>query len=113
MPTDTLLVFLLLGVTVVLFASNRVRLDVVAVMVILVLMVSGVLSPRDALSGFGDPVVLLIAGLFVVSEALSRTGVAHSMGNWLVSTAGGGEVRLLVAEKSGCRFPSGWGTSPP
>lgn len=97
MPTDTLLVFLLLGVTVLLFASNRVRLDVVAVMVILVLMVSGVLSPRDALSGFGDPVVLLIAGLFVVSEALFRTGVAHSMGNWLISTAGGGEVRLLVA----------------
>jgi di/tricarboxylate transporter len=97
MPTDTLLVFLLLGVTVVLFASNRVRLDLVAVMVILVLMVSGVLSPSDALSGFGDPVVLLIAGLFVVSEALFRTGVAHSMGNWLVSTAGGGEVRLLVA----------------
>ena len=97
MPTDTLLVFFLLGVTVVLFASNRVRLDVVAVMVILVLMVSGVLSPGDALSGFGDPVVLLIAGLFVVSEALFRTGVAHRMGNWLVSTAGGGEVRLLVA----------------
>ena len=97
MPTDTFLVFLLLGVTVVLFASNRVRLDLVAVMVILVLMVSGVLSPLDALSGFGDPVVLLIAGLFVVSEALFRTGVAHSMGNWLVSTAGGGEVRLLVA----------------
>ena len=97
MPTDTLLVFLLLGVTVALFASNRVRLDVVAVMVILILMVSGVLSPRDALSGFGDPVVLLIAGLFVVSEALFRTGIAHGIGNWLISTAGDDEVRVLIA----------------
>ena len=97
MSTDALIVFLLLGVTVALFASNRVRLDVVAVMAVLVLMVSDVLSPRDALSGFGDPVVLLIAGLFVVSEALFRTGVAHGIGNWLVSTAGGGEVRLLIA----------------
>ena len=97
MTTDALIVFLLLGVTVALFASNRVRLDVVAVMAMLVLMMSDVLSPRDALSGFGDPVVLLIAGLFVVSEALFRTGVAHGIGNWLVSTAGGGEVRLLIA----------------
>ena len=60
---ETLFVFLLLLVTIILFASDRLRLDVVAVLVILALMLSGLLSPGEALAGFGDPVVVLIAGI--------------------------------------------------
>ena len=96
MTGETLFVFGLLFVTIILFVSDRLRLDVVAVLVILVLMVSGLLSPGEALAGFGDPVVLLIAGLFVVGEALLRTGVAHAVGNWLMRVAGTNQTRLLV-----------------
>jgi di/tricarboxylate transporter len=81
---EILFVFLLLLVTIILFVSNRLRLDVVAILVILALMLSGLLSPKEALSGFGGPVVLLIAGLFVFGEGLFRTGVAFSIGNWLM-----------------------------
>jgi di/tricarboxylate transporter len=81
---EILFVFLLLLVTIILFVSNRLRLDVVAILVILAIMLSGLLSPKEALSGFGDPVVLLIAGLFVFGEGLFRTGVAFSIGNWLM-----------------------------
>ena len=96
MTGETLFVFGLLLVTIILFVSDRLRLDVVAVLVILALMLSGLLSPGEALAGFGDPVVLLIAGLFVVGEALLRTGVAYAVGNWLMSVAGTSQTRLLV-----------------
>jgi len=96
MTGETLFVFGLLLVTIILFVSDRLRLDVVAMLVILVLMLSGLLSPGEALAGFGDPVVILIAGLFVVGEALLRTGVAYAVGNWLMRVAGNSQTRLLV-----------------
>jgi len=96
MSIDTLFVFGLLLVTVILFASDRVRLDIIAIAVILLLMLSGLLTPGEALSGFGDPVVLLIAGLFVVGEGLFRTGIAFAVGDWLMQVAGTNELRLTV-----------------
>jgi di/tricarboxylate transporter len=96
MTGETLFVFGLLLVTIILFVSDRLRLDGVAMLVILVLMLSGLLSPGEALAGFGDPVVLLIAGLFVVGEALLRTGIAYAVGNWLMRVAGTSQTRLLV-----------------
>ena len=71
MTGETLFVFLLLLSTIILFVSDRLRLDVVAMLVILALMLSGLLSAKEALAGFGDPVVVLIAGLFVIGENFS------------------------------------------
>ena len=96
MTGEAIFVFGLLFVTIVLFISDRLRLDVVAIMVILALMLSGLLSPEEALAGFGDPVVLLIGGLFVIGEGLFRTGIAHAVGNWLMEVAGTNETRLMV-----------------
>ncbi|MEJ2363587.1 MAG: SLC13 family permease, partial [Deltaproteobacteria bacterium] len=96
MTAEILFVFGLLLITVILFVSGRFRLDVVAIMVILALILSGLLSPTAALAGFGDPVVLLIAGLFVVGEGLFRTGVAYAVGDWLMRVAGTSESRLLI-----------------
>jgi di/tricarboxylate transporter len=96
MTGEILFIFGLLLITIILFVSGLFRLDVVAIMVILALILSGLLSPTTALAGFGDPVVLLIAGLFVVGEALFRTGVAYAIGDWLMSVAGTSEKRLLI-----------------
>lgn len=96
MTTEMLLVFALLAATIALFVSDRLRMDVIAIMLILALMLTGVLSASEALAGFGDPLVILIAGLFVVGEGLFRTGIAYSIGNWLVGMAGTSETRLLV-----------------
>ncbi len=79
-----------------LFASGRVRLDVTALLVVLALILTGTLTPREALAGFGDPVVLLVAALFVVGEMLSRTGVTYAIGGWLLRVGGSSETRLLV-----------------
>lgn len=75
---EMLTVFGILGAAGLLFASGRVRLDIVSLLSLLALMLTGILSPSEALSGFGNPVLLLVASLLVVGESLTRTGVAHA-----------------------------------
>ncbi len=95
-PGPALLVFAILAATIVLFVSERLRLDVVALMALLALSLFGILSPAEALAGFADPVVLMIAGLFVVGDGLFQTGVARAMGRLPAKLAGDSEIRLLV-----------------
>lgn len=96
MNSDLLLVLGLLAISVVLFVRNKPRMDVVALLVILALPLSGILSVQEALSGFSDPSVILIAALFVIGNGLVRTGIAYRLGDWLVRQAGNSETRLLV-----------------
>src|SRR5262249_20851797 len=91
-----LLVFGVLAGAVGLFAWGRPRADIVAILVVLALMVSRVLTPQQALAGFGDPVVILIAAIFIVGEALVNTGVAHRLGEAVLKAGGGHETRLIV-----------------
>lgn len=97
MNVDMLLVSGLLALTVVLFASERLRLDVVALLALLTLMLTGILTPVEALAGFSDPIVLIIAGLFIVGAGLFQTGVADALGQRLARFAGAGEARLVSA----------------
>ena len=71
--TITLLV---LALSAVFFMLGRVRSDLVALCALLALVLSGVLTPEEALSGFSNPVVIMMAGLFVVSGAIFQTGLA-------------------------------------
>jgi di/tricarboxylate transporter len=96
MGADGWLVFGVLGVTVALFLTDRLRLDLVALLAVIALMVLRVLTPAEALAGFSDDLVLIIAGLFVVGGGLFRTGVAAVLGDRLSRVAGTGPVRLLV-----------------
>jgi di/tricarboxylate transporter len=76
MWTDSSFVFALIAVTAVLMASNKVSFDIVALLVVLALMLSGTLTVGEALAGFGSPVVMLVACLLLVlGEMLDRTGV--------------------------------------
>jgi di/tricarboxylate transporter len=77
-------------------ASNRIRYDAVALLVVLALMLSGVLSVGESLSGFGSPVVVLVVCLLIVGEMLARTGVAAAVGDWILRRGGKSEWRLLV-----------------
>ena len=67
--------FIILGAAVALFIWNRLPIGIVAIAVTLSLWATGVLTLNQAFAGFGDPVVIFIASLFVVSEALDATGV--------------------------------------
>lgn len=96
MNTQLILVLALLLVCIGLFVVNRPRMDVVALLAIVVLPLCGVISVSEALAGFSDPNVILIAALFVLGEGLVRTGVAYKIGEWLVKNGGGSETRLLI-----------------
>jgi di/tricarboxylate transporter len=93
---DAVFVFALIAVAALAMASNRVRYDVVALLVVLSLMLSGVLSVGQALAGFGSSVVVMVAALLVVGEMLDRTGVARAVGDWILNKGGGNETLLLV-----------------
>lgn len=96
MIAESTLVFGLIGVAAVLMASNRIRFDIIALLVIIALMLSGVLTVGQSLSGFGSPVVILVAGLLVIGEMLARTGVASLIGDWILRRGSNSEARLLV-----------------
>lgn len=96
MTGEILFVLVVAGVAGALFISGRVRLDVVAILVVLSLVLGGVLTPPEALAGFGNPVVVMVAGLFVISDMLARTGVAHYIGRWIGRYGRGSEVRLIA-----------------
>jgi di/tricarboxylate transporter len=95
--SDSSVTFVILGVIVVLFVSNRVPIAIIAIGTALSLWATGLLNLEQATAGFGDPVVLLIASLFVVSEALDATGVTAWVGQMLVDRAGGDRSRILLA----------------
>jgi len=81
---------------ILLFITNKVRMDVVALLIIILFVLSGTLTLPQALAGFSDPNVILIAALFVVGEGLVRTGIAYQVGDTLVKVAGSSETRMLV-----------------
>jgi len=93
---ELLWVLTLLLIAIVLFTTNKVRMDVVALLVIVAFVLSDTLTLEQATSGFADPNVLLIAALFVIGDGLVRTGIAYQMGDWLVRVAGSSESKMLV-----------------
>ena len=95
MSQDLLVVLLLLAITIVLFILNRPRMDAVALIMMTVLPLTGVVTVPEALAGFSDPNIILVAALFVVGEGLVRTGVAQRLGDLLVRHAGRRQSRLI------------------
>ncbi len=96
MTSQLAIVLALLVAAIVMFAINKPRMDAVALIMLTVLPLTGVISMGDALAGFSDPNIVLIAALFVIGDGLVRTGVARLLGDWLTAKAGGSEVKLLV-----------------
>ncbi|WP_173634838.1 SLC13 family permease [Paramixta manurensis] len=96
MNSQLLWVLSLLAVTIFLFVSGKLRMDVVALLALIALVLGGPLTLQEATAGFSDPNVILIAALFVIGEGLVRTGVALQLGEWLIKMSGSSETRMLV-----------------
>ncbi|MCX4048920.1 SLC13 family permease [Aeromonas caviae] len=96
MNSELIWVLSMLVGAILLFITNKVRMDVVALLIIILFVLSGTLTLPQALAGFSDPNVILIAALFVVGEGLVRTGIAYQVGDTLVKVAGSSETRMLV-----------------
>lgn len=96
MNLELALVLLMLAAAVVMFVINRPRMDAVALLVLVAMPLTGIITMNEALAGFSDSSIILIAALFVIGEGLVRTGVARRLGDWLDAQAGTSESRLLV-----------------
>src|SRR5262249_31451913 len=96
MKTDLAVVLALLAAAIVMFAINRPRMDAVALIMLIALPFTGVLTMGEALAGFSDSNIVLIAALFVLGDGLVRTGVAQKVGDWMIARAGSSETLLLV-----------------
>ena len=94
---DATTALVVLALVVALFVWNRLSVGVVAILAALALWATGLVTTDEAVAGFGDPVVVFIATLFVVSEAIDSTGVTTWAGRWLLDHAGTGATRVLVA----------------
>jgi di/tricarboxylate transporter len=79
-----------------LFIWNRLRMDVVGVTVMATLMVTGLVTPREGISGFANEAMITVAAMFVLSGALIRTGVIDILARWMVRLAGRSELRLIL-----------------
>jgi di/tricarboxylate transporter len=96
MTTDAWIALGILAIALILFVTEWLRVDVVALGVVVALVATGLLTTGEALSGFSSPVVLTIAALFVVGGAVLNTGLATQLGQRLLAIAGTGQVRLIV-----------------
>jgi len=90
------LVFAILLVCLILFIGGWIRIDLVALLVLAGLAISGLVTPREALSGFSNPAVITVWAMFILSGGLTRTGVAGMLGEQVVRVAGRGEFRLVL-----------------
>lgn len=96
MNLDLILTFAILGITIILFMSNRIRGDLVAVMALMAFVLTGILSPSEALGGFSNSVVIMVAGLFIIGAGILHTGLAQMASNFVLRSAGESENKLFV-----------------
>ena len=82
------LVLLILGIAIVLFASERLRVDLISLMVLLTLLLTGLLTTEEAFSGFSNPAVITVWAIYIVSASLTQTGIADFIGHRILRVAG-------------------------
>jgi di/tricarboxylate transporter len=88
--------FVILIAAFALLVTEKLRNDVVAVLIVLSLALTGVLKPAEALSGFSSEPAIVVAAIFVMSGALHRTGLSDVLGSWIGKLAGAGYTRAIA-----------------
>jgi di/tricarboxylate transporter len=96
LSTDEVVLIGIVALTLILILSNRIRVDLVALTVLLALGFAGMVTPSEAISGFSSPAVITLIGLFVITHALEVTGVIHSVARRVNKVGSGSEKRLTI-----------------
>lgn len=91
-----IITLLILGISVVLFVSGKVRPDMVAIGALLCLMLFNILTPEEALSGFSNPIVIMMIGLFVIGGGIIQTGLANVVSERIMRYAGDSPYRIYL-----------------
>ena len=95
--TPQQLIFLaIVAVTLILFISEKIRIDIAAMLTLLALAATGILTPSEALSGFASEPAIIVASVFVISAALTETGLTERIGAGIARAAGAREWRAIL-----------------
>ncbi|MEO6104241.1 MAG: SLC13 family permease, partial [Pseudoxanthomonas sp.] len=96
MELQQIIFLVILAATLALFISEKLRVDVVAMLALLALTLTGILGPKEALSGFSSEPAIIVAAVFVLSAGLSATGITDRIGAGIARAAGGSEWRTIA-----------------
>jgi len=96
MTPEVITVLIILGIAGVLFISDRIRMDLVALVVLVSLTLTGLVTPAEALSGFSNPAVVTVWAVLILGSALSRTGVASVIGNRMLKMVGNHDIKMVT-----------------
>ena len=96
MTPQIAIVLALLFVALVLFSTERIPIEVVSILLVMALVLTNTLTAAEAFAGFGNDIVITIAGLFILTGGLARTGVIDLVGRRLHRTAGDSEFRIVA-----------------
>jgi di/tricarboxylate transporter len=96
LTSEIALVLAILGIAIVLFATERIRVDVISMMVLLSLILAGLLTAEEAFSGFSNPAVITVWAIYIVSEGLFITGDADYLGLRIPGISGNSSFRLTL-----------------
>ena len=91
-----IITLVILAIASALFVSGRFRSDIIALCSLIALMVCGILTPEEALSGFSNNVIIMMVGLFVVGGAIFQTGLAKMISSRILKLAGNSELKLFL-----------------
>ncbi|HEU5467943.1 MAG TPA: SLC13 family permease, partial [Steroidobacteraceae bacterium] len=95
--TPQQIIFLaIVAVTLMLFISEKIRIDIAAMLTLLALAATGILTPGEALSGFSSEPAIIVASVFVISAALTETGLTERIGAGIARAAGAREWRAIL-----------------
>ncbi|PLX72534.1 MAG: hypothetical protein C0614_13785 [Desulfuromonas sp.] len=89
------LTLLILLAAIVLFATDRIRMDLVSLMILLTLAITGLVSIEEAFAGFSNPAVITVAAMFVLGAGISYTGSISALGEHLIRFSGNSQVLLI------------------
>jgi di/tricarboxylate transporter len=96
MTLDQWIIFATLALTLVLFITGRWRYDVVALLALLIVTLTGLIPAEQAFSGFSNPAVITVAAVLVLSRGLQNSGIVDVIGQWLARLQGGVIIQLAA-----------------
>jgi di/tricarboxylate transporter len=104
MTSEILTVLVIIGASIVLFISEKLRVDVIAILVLLTLTLTGLVTYEEAFLGFASPAVITVWAVYIVSGGIAKTGAAQLLGQRIVKAAGTSEPRMIAVVMLTCGF---------
>ena len=95
LTTEQMMYLLILVTAIGVLLSERIRNDIVAILIIISLYISGILTAEESLAGFSSEPAIVVAGIFVLSRGMHQTGLSETIGGWVSRLAGNGYNRMV------------------